>query len=92
VATLQVRDIADGLYSSLKKLAEKEHRSISQEVVGILEARLQQPRRKRQETTDAFLSLCWAWQDKRPARRMIKNIRSKRKNSRRFGRKNVIFD
>ncbi len=38
MANLQVRDIDDKLYDSLKRRADLEHRSISQEVVMIIES------------------------------------------------------
>ncbi len=37
MATLQVRDIDDRLYESLKTFANSEKRSISQEVIHIIE-------------------------------------------------------
>jgi plasmid stability protein len=92
MATLQVRDIDDGLYSSLRILADKEHRSISQEVVKILESHVQHPDRKIPDATGEFLSLSGAWQDNRSADTMVKEIRHERKNSRRYGGKNVVFD
>lgn len=92
MATLQVRDINDGLYSSLKRLADKERRSISQEVVGILESHIKCPHRKTLDTTDDFLLLCGSWQDKRSSAAIVKEIRGGRKNSRRYGRKSVVFD
>ena len=92
MATLQVRDIDDGLYATLKMLADKEHRSLSQEVVNILESHVRQPNRKLQDITGEFLSLSDAWQDDRSASSIVKEIRQERKNSRRYGDSNVIFD
>jgi hypothetical protein len=92
MATLQVRDIDDGLYGSLKVLADKEHRSISQEVVKILESHIQNPDRTFPYATKEFISLCGAWQDSRSAESIAKEIRGQRKNSRRYGGNHVIFD
>jgi hypothetical protein len=92
MATLQVRDIDDGLYGSLKTLAKKEHRSISQEVVKILESHIQQPDGKFPDVTEEFLSLCGAWQDSRSAESITKEIRGRRKNSRRYEGNHVVFD
>jgi hypothetical protein len=92
MATLQVRDIDDGLYGSLKVLADKEHRSISQEVVKILETYIQHPERKFPDATGEFLSLSGAWQDTRSAESITKDIRGHRKNSRRYGANHVVFN
>jgi plasmid stability protein len=92
MATLQVRDIDDGLYGSLKVLADKEHRSISQEVVKILESHIQNPDRKFPDATKEFLSLCGSWKDSRSAESVAKEIRDQRKNSRRYGGNHVVFD
>jgi plasmid stability protein len=92
MATLQVRDIDDGLYSSLKLLAGKEHRSISQEVVKILESHVQHPDRKMPDSTKEFLSLGGAWEDGRSTEAIVKEIRRVRKNSGRLRGKNVVFD
>ncbi|HOF34148.1 MAG TPA: hypothetical protein PK624_01790 [Spirochaetota bacterium] len=43
MAILQVRDFDDGLYSSLKSMAKSENRSISQEVISIIEKYLSNP-------------------------------------------------
>jgi hypothetical protein len=43
MAILQVRDIDDQLYASLKEIAKSENRSLSQEVVPILEKYLANP-------------------------------------------------
>jgi plasmid stability protein len=92
MATLQVRDIDDGLYGSLKLLADKEHRSISQEVVKILESHIQHPDRKFPDATGEFLLLSGSWQDSRPAESIAKEIRGRRKNSGRYGENHAVFD
>jgi plasmid stability protein len=92
VATLQVRDIDERLYRSLRTLADREHRSISQEVVKILESHVQGPNRHMEDATTAFLALGGSWQDERSANAIVKEIRHRRKNSRRYGGKNVVLD
>lgn len=91
MAILQVRDVDDRLYSSLKTLAKAENRSISQEVISILEKYLSNPT-KYNNSTKEFLSLSGAWDDDRTADEIITDIKSNRIKSRRFNTKNVIFD
>jgi plasmid stability protein len=92
MATLQVRDINDELYSNLKVLAEKEHRSISQEVIKIIESYIQSPEKKLKDITQDFLTLSGSWQDNRNSEEIIKDIRHSRKNSNRLGKNYVVFD
>ena len=79
MATLQVRSIDDSLYKALGKLAERENRSISQEVVYILKQYLSKPSSFNADTTKEFLKLAGSWCDKRDADEIIADIRSSRK-------------
>lgn len=92
MAILQVRDIDDRLYSSLKELARSENRSLSQEVISILEKFLSNPAMFKGNPTRDFLSLSGSWDDKRAADEIIADIKRNRKNSKRFGAENVVFD
>ncbi|MBF0328897.1 MAG: antitoxin [Nitrospirae bacterium] len=92
MAILQVRDIDDRLYSSLKDIARSENRSLSQEVISILEKYLSNPALFRNNPTAEFLALSEAWDDDRTADDIIKGIREHRKKSNRFEAKNAIFD
>lgn len=83
MATLQVRSIDDQLYEALGKLAAREHRSISQEVVAILKEHLSQPVRHT-TTTEEFLSLCGTWQEDRSAAEIVEEIRAHRQSVTRF--------
>ena len=44
VATLNVKNLPDGLYRKLKARAKREHRSVAQEVAVLLTAALDEPR------------------------------------------------
>jgi plasmid stability protein len=57
MANLQVRDIDDKLYDSLKRQAELKHRSISQEVVMIIESHLNRSNLESEIHTLEFLKL-----------------------------------
>jgi hypothetical protein len=92
MAILQVRDIDDRLYSSLKNLAKSENRSLSQEVISILEKYLSNPVIFKNNPTREFLSLSGSWADDRTADEIVKDIRKNRRNSKRFEAQNVLFD
>ena len=92
MAILQVRDIDDRLYSSLKNLAKSENRSLSQEVISILEKYLSNPVVFKNNPTREFLSLSGSWADDRAADEIVKDIKKNRRNSKRFEAQNVLFD
>ena len=92
MATLQVRDIDDSLYESLRRRAKAQHRSLSQEVVHILEDYLSRPPLSVGKQTELFLQLSGAWHGPESAQQIIEGIRRSRVNSKRFGRKSHVFD
>ena len=92
MAILQVRDIDDRLYNALKFLAKQEKRSISQEVIYILEDFFNSASRPIQNQTEAFLSLSGSWEGEETADELIENIKSSRKDSQRFEADNGIFN
>ena len=92
MANLQVKDIDDRLYESIRELATNEKRSISQEVVFILQKYLSKPKEFDPNPTDEFLKLSGSWKDDRSAEEIIEDMRSSRRNSDRFGRKNELFN
>jgi plasmid stability protein len=92
MAILQVRDIDDRLYSSLKAIAKSENRSISQEVISIIEKYLANPLVYKSNPTAEFIALSGAWDDDRNADEIMDSIKKSRKNSERFESENVVFD
>lgn len=92
MAILQVRDIDDRLYSSLKKRAKSENRSLSQEVISIIEKYLANPSMFKNNPTQEFLSLSGAWDDERTAAEIVADIKKNRKNSGRFKAGHGIFN
>jgi hypothetical protein len=92
MAILQVRDLDDRLYASLKAIAKSENRSISQEVISIIEKYLSNPAVFKGNPTREFIALSGAWEDDRSADEMIDLIKKSRKNSGRFKKEDVIFD
>jgi plasmid stability protein len=92
MAILQVRDIDDRLYASLKAMAKSQNRSLSQEVISIVEKYLSNPAVYKSNPTREFIALSGAWEDDRSADEIIDSIRKTRKNSDRFKKENVLFD
>lgn len=92
MAILQVRDLDDRLYSSLKSIAKSENRSISQEVISIIEKYLSNPHVFSSNSTREFISLSDSWDDNRNADEIIASIKNSRKSSKRFNSENVVFD
>lgn len=92
MATLQVRDIDDRLYSFLKTSAKMQNRSISQEVITILENHLNSNQKHTKNATLEFLSLSGSWQDTKTAEEIVQDLRENRSKTKRFGNTDVIFD
>ncbi|HOF12636.1 MAG TPA: antitoxin [Treponemataceae bacterium] len=92
MAILQVRDIDNNLYNSLKISAKMQNRSVSQEVITIIETYLNSSQKNNKNATLEFLSLEGAWEDRRSADDIIKDIRKNRQQLNRFGKNNGIFD
>ncbi len=88
MANLQVKDIDDRLYKALKQRAKMEKRSLSQEVVKILEEYLSRPQ-KGLNRVEAFLEL--SWDDHRETEEIIAEIRQ-RHDSQRFSGNSNVFD
>jgi plasmid stability protein len=92
MAILQVRDIDDRIYEHLKRTAKQNRRSISQEVVHIIETYLSESHTLRKNSTEEFLKLAGSWKDERTAEDIIMDIRKSRTENKRFAKENVLFD
>jgi plasmid stability protein len=92
MANLQVKDIDDYLYESIRELANHEKRSISQEVVMILQKYLSNPKAFEKNPTDEFLSLSGNWIEEKNSDQIINEIYENRKSKTRFGDSDGIFD
>jgi plasmid stability protein len=85
MATLQVKEIDDRLYTALKEQAKRDRRSISQEVVAMIEDYLAQPGgMKSVNATEEFLSLAGTWEDERDPDEIVREIREERHSFGRF--------
>ncbi len=90
MASLQIRDIDDRLYQTLKANARKKHRSIKREVIMMLESYLGNPGITAAEATKEFLTLTWYGTES--AEEIINGIHKQRLNSERFKDQNDLFD
>ena len=89
MAILQVRDIDDRLYASLKAIAKSQNRSISQEVISIIEKYLSNPAVYKSNPTKEFIALSGAWGDDRSADEIIDSIKKSRKNYKKIKKGNL---
>ena len=91
MATLQVKGLDDALYKALGARASQENRSISQEVVRLIQTHLATPG-KPEDATRAFLALAGSWVDKRSAAQIIRELRKHRHSGRRTKGSGHVFD
>ncbi|MDL5056604.1 hypothetical protein [Geitlerinema calcuttense] len=68
------------LYQALGARAKARNRSISHEVIHMIQSHLSDTHPDQARADDAFLRLTGAWQDKRSAAQIASSIRSSRKN------------
>ena len=93
MAILQVRDIDDRIYENLKKISKQNKRSISQEVIHIIEMYLSDPQiLKKKNSTEEFLRLVGSWEDDRSAEEIVAEMRKGRSTSKRFSEEHGLFD
>ena len=92
MAILQVRDIDDRIYENLKRISQQNKRSISQEVIHIIETYLSNPQIIKKNSTEEFLKLAGSWEDDRSAKEIITEIKKSRSTNKRFSEEHGIFD
>ncbi|MBP5451197.1 MAG: antitoxin [Treponema sp.] len=92
MAMLQVRDMDDRLYDRLKFAAKLDNRSISQQVITILQEYFTSVPTKNKNATEEFLKLSGSWEDSRSTKDIIDDIYASRVNSKRFEALDGIFD
>ena len=89
---LQVRDMDDRLYDRLRFAAKIDNRSISQQVITILQNYFTSVPVKTKNSTEEFLKLAGSWEDSRTTKEIIDDIYGSRINSTRFEALDGIFD
>ena len=91
MATLQVKGFDEALYRALGARAKQENRSISQEVVKLVQDFLARPSGSAEEASRTFLTLCGSWKDKRSPRQIAQDVRKSRRTARRFRGSGNVF-
>ena len=86
MANLQIKGIDDGLYNQIKQMASQENRSISQQVLFLVKTYMAGKYYSGHGKTPArvLLELSGSWEDSRPAGRILDEIKSARKNSKKL--------
>jgi len=86
MANLQIKGVNDQLYEEIKKVAEAENRSVSQQVLFLIRDYLA----KRKELTSlrspaqVLLELAGSWEDDRGPREIVAEIKAARRNSKKL--------
>jgi plasmid stability protein len=82
MAVLQVRSMDDEMYRALGRRAAMDNRSISQEVICIIERFLATPADQSPSTDEEALRLAGSWEDSHSAEEMAASIRKARSTDR----------
>ena len=92
MAILQVKGMNNQLYEALKRRAELENRSISQEVISIITQHLGRKENDQMKVTAEFLKLSGSWKTKESAKAVVSGLRKSRKRSRKDKGISHVFD
>jgi len=92
MANLQVKDIDENLYTALKIRAKSKRRSVSQEVIRLIEEYLNKPDDTTIDSTRLFLDLSWASDKDESADDLIAQLKRDRKESAKFNGQKNVFD
>jgi len=82
MAVLQVRSMDDEMYQALGRRAKMDNRSISQEVICIIEKFLATSADQSPSTDEEALRLAGSWEDSRPTEKIAESIREARSTHR----------
>lgn len=82
MAVLQVRSMDDEMYQALGRRAKMDNRSISQEVISIIEKFLSTPADQSPSIDEAAMRLAGSWEDSRSAKEISGSIRKARSTDR----------
>jgi hypothetical protein len=86
MANLQIKGVHDELYEEIKKVAEAENRSVSQQVLFLIRDYLARRRELKalKCPADVLLELSGSWQDDREPGEIVAEIKAARKNSKKL--------
>jgi len=88
MANLQIKGIEDGIYKEIKDMAAAEHRSVSQQILFLVKNYLARKKHANEFKSPAqvLLELSGSWDDTRSADKIMSDIKSSRKNSKKLSR------
>lgn len=86
MANLQIKGIDDVLYAQIKDLAAAENRSVSQQILFLVNRYIANKKQfdKAKSPAEILLELSGSWQDERNARTIVSEIRKSRRSKSRF--------
>ena len=93
MANLQIKGIEDALYTQIKELAASENRSISQQILFLVNRYMANKKQfqKTKMPAQILLELAGSWKDSQDADEIISNIKNARKNSSRLKKNSNVF-
>ena len=92
MAILQVKGMDEGMYRALCARAARERRSVSQEVVKIVQEHLSRPCASGMAAGEELLSLAGSWKDDRSEKEIARDIRKSRHFRKRGGGGQNVLD
>ena len=86
MANLQIKGIEDNLYKKIKEIAASENRPVSQQILFLIKEYISRRGaiRSIKPPAQVLLELSGSWEDNRGADKIISEIKSGRKNSKKF--------
>ena len=86
MANLQIKGVQDDLYEEIKKVAEAENRSVSQQVLFLIRDYLarQKALKRLSSPAQVLLELSGSWEDERAPGEIVADIKAGRKNSKKL--------
>jgi len=86
MANLQIKGVNDQLYEEIKKVAEAENRSVSQQVLFLIRDYLAKRKglTSLRSPAQVLLELAGSWEDDRGPREIVAEIKAARRNSKKL--------
>jgi len=88
MANLQIKGIEGSVYKEIKDMAAAEHRSVSQQILFLVKNYLARKKHANELKSPAqvLLELSGSWDDRRSADKILSDIKSSRKNSKKLSK------
>jgi len=86
MANLQIKNIDEGLYEEIKRAASAENRSVSQQVLTLIQEYLAKRKQilKLKSPGQVLLELSSTWEDEMSAEEIVRGIKKARRNSKKL--------